>query len=327
MTGLDAHAVSASLAARIDQLVRDLLPLGKVMSGHWRVGNLNGAKGASLAIALSGNRPGLWIDHATDEKGDALDLIKAVHGYKTPEALEWSRRWLDRHGGRAPGPAPDAGYSDDEARRMEWALAIWEDARSPRQTLVETYLDRRALKLTDALAGEVIRFHRACPWKDANDKTVRVPAMIAAMRSIATNQITAIQRTRLSPEGRKIERRMLGIAAGAAVKVDRCVTNRLIITEGTENAMTARQLGLTPAWALGSAGAIEHFQVLDQIEKLMILAEKDAANARAREICGTRWSVAGREVVFNFPTRGNDLNEALQSARPRRLPRRWRDSP
>ena len=60
--------------------------------------------------------------------------------------------------------------------------------------------------------------------------------MIVAMRSIETNEITAIQRTQLSREGKKIARRMLGVAAGAAMKLDadESVTDRLIIGEGLE---------------------------------------------------------------------------------------------
>jgi putative DNA primase/helicase len=245
-----------------------------------------------------------------------LDLVEAVRRCSTAEALKWSRLWLDRDGGQLRAPAPKAGDSDDDARRIERALAIWDDAVSPRHTLVDTYLGRRALKVTDALADDVIRYHRACPWgKDAGGKTIRVPAMIVAMQSIATDEITAIQRTRLSPEGQKIERRMLGVAAGAAVKLDadERVTAQLIIGEGVETAMTARQIGLRPTWALGSAGAIENFPVLDGIARLMILAENDEANARAAEACATRWHDAGREVFINRPTRGNDLNDALQA--------------
>ena len=146
-------------------------------------------------------------------------------------------------------------------------------------------------------------------------KAIRVPAMVVAMRSIETDEITAIQRTRLSPEGKKIERRMLGVAGGAAVKLDadERVTDRLIIGEGVETAMTARQIGLKPTWALGSADAIENFPVLDGIARLMILAENDEANERAAEACAARWYEAGREVFINRPTRGNDLNDALQA--------------
>ena len=79
--------------------------------------------------------------------------------------------------------------------------------RGASATHARRYLSERALKLqlADALAGEVIRYHRECPWKDANGKTIRVPAMIVAMRSIETDAITAIQRTRLSPDAKKIE--------------------------------------------------------------------------------------------------------------------------
>ena len=222
----------------------------------------------------------------------------------------------------AGAPAPNAGDSDDEGRRIEKALAIWDEAIDPRRTLVETYLRGRALKLTDALANKVIRFHRRCPWRDEAGRSLRVPAMVVAMRSIATDEITAIQRTRLSSEGKKIERRMLGVAGGAAVKLDadERITKRLIIGEGVETAMTAQQIGLTPTWALGSAGAIAAFPVLDEIARLMILAENDEANARDTETCATRWYEAGRDVVINHPTSGNDLNDALQSMqRARRL--------
>jgi hypothetical protein len=144
LTAPDAHAVSVLLAARIDELARVLLPRGKAVSGCWRVGGLDGATGDSLAIALAGSKRGLWIDHATGERGDALDLVKGVFNYSMREAIEWSRRWLDRGRGEAHAPAPNAGDSDDEARRIERALAIWDDAVRPRHTLVDTYLRGRS---------------------------------------------------------------------------------------------------------------------------------------------------------------------------------------
>ena len=65
--------------------------------------------------------------------------------------------------------------------------------------------------------------------------------MVAAMRSIETDEIVAIQRTRLSPVGQKIDRRMLGPAAGAAIKLDAddAVTRRAGIGEGIETCLTA----------------------------------------------------------------------------------------
>jgi hypothetical protein len=319
---LGARGTSALLAERIGELAPELLPNGRGQGATWRVGGLGGEKGGSLAIALAGNKQGLWIDNATREKGDALDLVKGVFNCSTLEAIEWSKKWLARGGGQLRAPTPKAGDGDDEASRIERALAIWDEAIDPRNTLVDTYLRERALKLTDALADEVIRFHRACPWRDdATGKTIHVRAMVVALRSIATDEITAVQRTRLSPEGKKVERRMLGVARGAAVKLDADlnVTNRLHVGEGVETCMTARQIGLRPTWAVGSASAVASFPVLDGIERLTILAENDEASEGAIEACGGRWHDNDREVFIIRPTSGNDLNDALQSIhRPRR---------
>jgi hypothetical protein len=243
----EAKTISAALAARIDTLVSELLPNGRDQSGYWRVGNLDGEKGSSLAIQLAGSKQGLWFDHATGEKGDALDLVKGVRNSNTREAVEWSKRWLVGDGGQLRAQAPKAGDSDDATDRIERALSIWKQAIDPQDTVVNIYLRGRALRLTDALADRVIRFHPICPWRDnETGKTIRVPAMIVAMRSIVTDKITAIQRTRLSPEGKKVDRRMLGVAAGAAVKLDadHRVTNHLHVGEGVESCMSARQMDL-----------------------------------------------------------------------------------
>jgi putative DNA primase/helicase len=206
--------------------------------------------------------------------------------------------------GRLSAPA----FGADEPH----ALEIWNEAIDPRHTRVDTYMSSRAIKLTDALADRVIRFHQKCPWRDADTgQIIFVPAMIAAMRSIATDEITAIHRTRLSRDGEKVDQRIFG-AGGAAVKLDpdESVTNRLVICEGVEPAMTARQLGFSPTWALGNAGAIAAFPVLDDIERLAILAEHDEG---ATEACAGRWHYAGRKVFIIRPTSGNDPNDALQS--------------
>ena len=147
--------------------------------------------------------------------------------------------------------------------------------------------------------------------------------MIAAMRDIRTDEIVAVQRTRLDLVERegvlvgvKRERRMLGPAAGAAIKLDAddAVLGGLHVSEGLETAMTARQLGLRPTWALGSAGAIAAFPVLPGIECLTILAEHDDANAKATHACAARWHAAGREVLINRPIVGKDLNDAWRGS-------------
>jgi len=102
---------------------------------------------------------------------------------------------------------------------------------------------------------------------------------------------------------------------GAAIKLDAdaTVTDKLCIGEGLETAMTARQIGLRPTWALGSSGAIAAFPVLGRVESLTILAENDEASERATEACGRRWHDAGCDVFVCRPKTGNDLNDALQA--------------
>ncbi len=65
--------------------------------------------------------------------------------------------------------------------------------------------------------------------------------------------------------------------------------------EGVESSMAARQFGLKPTWALGSAGAIAALPVIGGVECLTLLAEHDDASARAVETCATRWHTAGRD--------------------------------
>jgi len=223
----------------------------------------------------------------------------------------------------APQPVPVLALvdADDTARlaeRTARALRIWDQAVDPRGTLAETYLGGRGLVLDDEVAGTVLRFHGACPWQDENGVLLRIPAMVALMRSVVTDKPQAIQRTRLTAEGAKVARKMLGPVGGAAIKLDadESVTSGLHVGEGTETCLAARKLAFRPAWALGSAGAIAAFPVLPGVEALTILAENDATgtNAKAVEACARRWHAAGREVIVIEPKIGSDMNDALRGA-------------
>jgi len=198
----------------------------------------------------------------------------------------------------APPPLEPTGLTTTED-----ALAVWNASVDPRRTPVENYLNGRALELDDALAGEVIR------WFPPRN------AMVCLFRSIETGEPQAVSRTFLScaPVPKKLDRKFLGPVGGAAVKLDAddAGLGGLHIGEGVETCLSARQLGLRPCWALGSAGAVGSFPVLAGIECLTLLAENDDASARAVEACAARWHAAGREVIVNEPIEAKDLNDAL----------------
>jgi putative DNA primase/helicase len=196
---------------------------------------------------------------------------------------------------------------------MERAIAIWAQSADPRGTLVEAYLSARALLLPAELAGKVLRFHPSCPFG-----TERHPCMVALMRDVVTDEPRAIIRTALTPAGEKLDRKMLGRKAGAAVKLspDEAVSTALTIGEGVETTLAAMMLGFAPAWACGDAGAIRAFPVLPGIESLTIVVDRDQSGTgqQAAIECSARWTTSGREVFRVIPIRpGADLNDVLQS--------------
>src|SRR5262249_49948241 len=108
----------------------------------------------------------------------------------------------------------------------------------------------------------------------------------------------------------KVERRMLGIVARAAIMFDP-IGDEIAIGEGVETAMAARLLGIHPTWALGSVGSISGFPLIDGVKRLNILGETGEASRTAIKFCGRRWQAAGRRVRVFMPNVGSDLNDVL----------------
>jgi putative DNA primase/helicase len=197
---------------------------------------------------------------------------------------------------------------DDDMSRVNYARSIWNTGVDPRDTVAEAYLASRKLFLPPELSGTVLRFHPACPWEGGT-----APCMIAAFRSIKDNSVTGIHRIRLDQPERwpKGERMMLGIITGSAVKLDPVLGTSLVIGEGIETCMAARQLGFSPVWAVGSAGAIEKFGPVVDVHSLTILGENDnGANRRAAAECCRKWTP--HEVgLFDPPAEFKDVNDIL----------------
>ncbi|GEP06032.1 hypothetical protein MOX02_40700 [Methylobacterium oxalidis] len=267
----------------------------------------------SLSVRLSVASPDGFVahSHAGDDWRVCRDHVASALGFpadrwrrvcdEDPAASQ--RRKEVRH-------RVEEQHRAETLRRQRQALAMWQDGRDPRGTVVEAYLRSRGLILPAEIAGEALRFHPRCPWEAGT-----APAMVAALRCIRTGEVLGVHRTALSPDGQKLGRRMFGTAAGTAIMLDpeEIVSVGLTIGEGIETCLAARQLGLTPVWALGSVGAIGAFPVLPGIETLSVLAENDAgASARACQEVGTRWHRADRLVDIIKPRVGTDMNDVLR---------------
>ena len=130
-----------------------------------------------------------------------------------------------------------------------------------------------------------------------------------------TGEMTGIHRTALTPEGRKIDRKMLGRGGVVRLADDADVTTALGIAEGIETALSVIQSGWRPVWAGLSAGGIARLPVLAGIECLTIFADADDAGVDAAQKCAERWSAAGREArIVVAPEASTDWLDHLGEA-------------
>jgi putative DNA primase/helicase len=138
--------------------------------------------------------------------------------------------------------------------------------------------------------------------------------MVCLLRDIKTNEPCGIHRTFFDRyTGKKIDRKMLGIAKGAAIKLDAEPSSALTIGEGVETVLAACAAGFTPAWALGSSGAVRCFPVLKNLRELTILQENDPTSRRDVKTCARRYLGVRRPVSIVEPKIGNDFNDCWKA--------------
>jgi putative DNA primase/helicase len=265
-------------------------------------------KDRSLSIKVNGRSGQIIVcSHAGDDWRLCKDYIRERLGLG-----KWSDDGIEPRG---PLVLINAGPDADKEKKKAVALRIWHASVDPRGTIVEQYLrEHRALSLGNDLAGTVIRFNRSLYL----DGSSRAPGMVCLLRDIETDEPCGIHRTFLNPEtAEKLDRKMLGIAKGAAIKLDpdAAVTSGLTIGEGVETLMSARMSGLGPVWALGSSGAVGRFPVLSDLSEITVLEENDATSRRDVKKCAQRYLEARKPVNIVTVQGGSDFNDAWKAAR------------
>jgi hypothetical protein len=310
-----AGDLSRLLAARVDALVLDVLPGGHREGHEWRCGSVGGEAGDSLGVHLTGTKAGVWSDFSTDQKGDALDLVRAVYGFSMVEAIGWSRHWLGIDDGGAAMPvrraAAPASTPTEPLPCPNHCRKAWSAARPIIGTRAETYLAARGLQSNDA-DGLALRFAEGHPRRNPPGELEHHPALIALLSDIHTGEPSGLINVYLRPDGTDRLRdpkgkTSWGRAAGSAVMLSPFddVTMGLVICEGVETGISLLMADLAPVWCCGGAGNLAAFPVLNGIEALTIAADADEPGQKAAEAVAIRWQEAGREAVVIAPPVGD----------------------
>jgi len=288
----------------------------------------NHSKGdRSLAVRPSSQSPDGFVVHsfAGDDWRDCVAYVRQRLGLEA-SPYRHERRERSR---QAPPTRPTNGL----------ARELFAETIDPRGTAGERYLavERGLSNIIDATLALTIRFHPACPFRD-DGSLIRAPAIVCAVRSLRAvlgaaqtlgeleavekailrdpALVTAVQRIRLTPDGRKVERRSLGAMGDDGVVLcgslwEPFYSGAATIAEGVETALAMRKLGFVGAMALAGVGRFKTFEPPFHVISITVSGENDAtASENGWRDAGPRWAKAGHEVTVWTPPDGiKDAND------------------
>ena len=311
-----AADIAAALGARAEDVCRRYLPRGRKQGRYWVVGDIDGARGRSLFVRLTGpGVPGNWTDAATGEHGDLIDLIRRRTGAPTLRAaLIEARSFL-----ALPAvPATSKPYDAAEAARR-----LWKRCRAIDGTHAEAYLRARGLARCRFPA---LRFHPELFYREGaaqSGPVRRLPALIAAVTG-DDGMIHGVQRTWLNPRApakadvaspRKALGRIFGRAvrfgppAGSDALLNGATT--LLIGEGIETVLSlVTAVPTVTAAAALSAGSLSAFIPPSGIARIVIARDNDPQGASAAERLARRCALAGVSATVIASVHG-DFNDDL----------------
>lgn len=297
---MKARDVSMRLAERAESVAAYLLPGGVREGNCWRTGSVDGDKGRSLKVVLTGERAGRWCDHASDtDHGDLLDLWCATRHTGLREAIEEAKEWL---GIREPvkiKPAAPARIKAPEpakgVHRLNQKGAVFEYLTEQRK-ITPDVLDRFCVaEMIHAKHGSVIVFPSM-----KNQKRVMIKYLPLARENGK------------APWTSKDSAKIL---FGWQALPD---TRQVVLTEGEIDAMTLATVGI-PAlsipygagkqsqqeWIENDYPDLEHFD-----EIIVWMDDDEAGHSTAKEIVNRLGIERCRIAVASHGC--NDPNEMLQ---------------
>ncbi|MER9756576.1 toprim domain-containing protein [Mesorhizobium sp. M0166] len=331
MTG-SASELARRLGEHAEAVCREYLSNGHRSGNYWIVGDVRNARGRSMHVRLRANAKGLagrWVDEATSEFGDLLDVIRETCGLVDfRDIADEARRFLSmplpppQHQSQPLGAQcqPAAKRGSPEAARRLFAMS-----QPIAGTLAGRYLAGRGILLS--AHERALRFHPDCYYRNLiTGETQALPALIAAVTNL-DGQITGLQRTWLDPSGQgKAQladpRRSLGDLLGNAIWLGHQPGGPVPIMaagEGFETMATLRTV--MPALPVAAATSANHLAGLTfppGCRRLYIAADADAAGRHGIERLSQRAGEFGILALVLRPQLG-DFNDDLRHLGPAHL--------
>jgi phage/plasmid primase-like uncharacterized protein len=313
------HDLARRLGRQAEAVCRHYLSSGRRQGAYWQVGDVHNTPGRSMFVRLKASPKGpagKWIDAATGEHGDLLDVIRErCRLINFADVAEEARSFLSLPHAEAEPAAPRRKTTPTPSGSTEAARRLFAMSQPIAGTLAETYLRHRSITALYDTAS--LRFHPRCYYRpDERSPTQTWPALIAAVTDL-DGRITGAHRTWLAPDGFDkapidTQRKAMGDLFGHAVRFGD-PSEVMAAGEGIETTLSLRQA--LPAMAMAAALSAAHLAAIVfpmTLRRLYIVRDDDLAGDGARDSLIERASTAGIEAIVLSPTLG-DFNEDLRA--------------
>ena len=171
---------------------------------------------------------------------------------------------------------------------------IWDQGTEICGTLGEVYLRSRRLPVD----LDDLRFHPRCPF-GRKPKTIFRPAVLVAVRT--GHKITAIQRIRLTEDGKWHDGKFMLGKPGQGAWAPRFEGNVLAIAEGMEDAASYTLIKGIPCWAALGAERLTLIKVPEHIGKLYIAEDNDGPGRCAATSAANLQKTPKRQSIRDAP--------------------------
>jgi len=316
-----ASEVSQRLAQNVQAVCRHYLPAGRREGRYWMVGDAAGTPGRSLYVRLFETTRGTignWVDAATGEHGDLIDLIRLNQRHdRLSETIAEAERFL----ALPPSPGDERSHfvkpAPARAGLRVAACRLFAASKPLPGSIAATYLAARGINRISDLPA--LRFHPRCFYRPNKDDVPGTPGSFPALIASVTDNDgvqTGNHRTWLSADGLSkaavaSPRRAMGDILGCAIRFG-LARDVMIVGEGIETVLSLREI--MPTMPMAAATSSAHLAAIlfpATLKRLYVARDRDKAGDAAFAMLTDRAQAVGIELVSLMPALG-DFNDHLR---------------